>query len=82
VLSNLGSALHARFRQSAAEADLDEAIQVTQEAAASAYHPGRTAILANLAYALLSRFQRMDALADLDETIRIGPENGGQRPSS
>ncbi|MCX4529289.1 tetratricopeptide repeat protein [Streptomyces sp. NBC_01551] len=75
-LSNLGSALGARFEWLGAAADLDEAVRVGREAveATPTGHPNRAMCLSNLGIALRIRFEWLGAVADLDEAVRVGRE--------
>ncbi|MFF5488286.1 CHAT domain-containing protein [Streptomyces virginiae] len=74
MLTNLGTALRARFEQTGVLADLDDALAVSRQAvrSASAGLPERAEILSNLAKTLYAKFTRTGVLADLDEAINIG----------
>ncbi|MFE2267478.1 CHAT domain-containing tetratricopeptide repeat protein [Streptomyces griseosporeus] len=74
MLTNLGTALRARFEQTGELGDLDEALSVSRQAVrdASAGLPERAEILSNLAKTLYVKFKRTGALADLDEAIDVG----------
>jgi hypothetical protein len=71
-LSNLSTALTARFERQGRLADLHEAIDAGRSAvdAAVINDPNYAIYAANLATALRTRFQRLGHVADLDEAVR------------
>ena len=74
-LSLLGLVLALRFGQAGEVADVDEAVQVGQEAADLAVgDAGRSGILTNLANALLRRYERLEAPSDLERAIDASQE--------
>jgi predicted metal-dependent phosphoesterase TrpH len=72
-LSNLGTALQARFERTGERADLDAAIDLLRQAVAAspAGHPDRAGLLSNLGAALETRFERTGDWADLDAAIDL-----------
>ena len=83
MLSNLGTALLARFERTGQLADLDQALTVSREAvdATPAGHPDRPRHLSNLGTALLARFERTGQQADLDQAITRFSEAAGATPA-
>jgi hypothetical protein len=74
VLSNLCSALLARFERTGDQADIDDAVTAARDAAAAIPpdHPNRAAVLFNLCAALRARFERTGDQADIDDAVTAG----------
>jgi tetratricopeptide (TPR) repeat protein len=73
-LSDLAEDLFARFEQEGTAADLDAAIDATQQAAdlTPSRHPSRAVHLSNLGAACLARFELTGRATDLETAIRVG----------
>jgi tetratricopeptide (TPR) repeat protein len=82
-LTNLGTALRARFEHDGQPADLEAAIAASRDAVAltSAGHPDRAATLTNLGAALNARFRYAHDLADLDDAIAASRESLAEVPA-
>ena len=82
-LANLATALRLRFEQSGSVADLDESVQVAQDAAATpADNSDRSLILINLATSLRLRFEQSGSVADLDQAIAVAREAVAATPAA
>ena len=75
-LDNLGIGYHDRYQRTGTMADLDTAIQRSQEAvdATPADHPDRARRLDNLGIGYHDRYQRTGTIADLDTAIQRSQE--------
>ncbi|KAF9062799.1 CHAT domain-containing protein [Rhodocollybia butyracea] len=75
-LSNLGRCLSVRFQQTGHLGDLDESVQLIQEALllCPVGHPHRGHVLSILSTPLQSRFQETGQLEDLDNSIQLSRE--------
>lgn len=73
-LSNLSSALQARFTRTGSGTDLDAAVEAERAAVAAipGDHPERVSALNNLSAALGARFERTGSGTDLDEALEAG----------
>ncbi|NEW69138.1 CHAT domain-containing protein [Streptomyces rhizosphaericus] len=73
-LTNLGSALLARFERAKLPADLSESIEFCRAAVEVSRpdEPARAIYLSNLGNALLTRFEHLASEADLDAAIEAG----------
>ncbi|MGH4000925.1 MAG: CHAT domain-containing protein, partial [Pseudonocardiaceae bacterium] len=82
-LSNLGTALRARFGRTGHLADLDQAIAAGRDAVATTPpdHPDRLAFLSNLGAALETRFERTGRQADLDDAVAAGRDAVATTPA-
>ena len=71
-LDNLGIGYHNRYQRTGTIADLDTAIQRSQEALDTTPedHPGRAGRLDNLGIGYRDRYQRTGSIADLDTAIQ------------
>jgi tetratricopeptide (TPR) repeat protein len=82
-LSNLSVALTTRFQRTGAHADIDRAIEISEQAVrvTAGDDPGRAMRLANLAMALVARFEFTGTLADLDQAIQLTQQALGVAPT-
>ncbi|CCH17828.1 CHAT domain-containing protein [Micromonospora lupini] len=76
MLSNLGSALQARFRHTGSSTDLDDAITASRKAVAATPtdHPNHAGYLSNLGSALQARFRHTGSGTDLNEAVSVSRE--------
>ncbi|MGW1561782.1 CHAT domain-containing protein [Streptomyces sp. NPDC002144] len=84
MLTNLGTALRARFEQAGVLSDLDEALAVSRQAVHDAPDglPERADLLSNLAKSLYAKFTGTGVLAHLDEAIDVGRQAVQAAPAS
>lgn len=84
ILNNLGIALKERFEHTGATADLDAAIEASQQAvqATPPGDPSRAGRLSNLGIALRERFERTGAMADLGAAITAFGEARQDTPAN
>ncbi|PKX91354.1 uncharacterized protein P174DRAFT_374546, partial [Aspergillus novofumigatus IBT 16806] len=74
ILTNLGTRLSTRFKQTGSVDNLNRAVKVAEMAvdATPQNHPDRARWLSNLGNLLCKRFQRTGSIDDLNRAVGVG----------